>query len=109
MACLGIQWSQMNITRPLSRRYHANTGTIIFNKFTFSTVKVGNFDHLMTFKIVKYFPTVFRQFFYMKMTVYYGTSGIRALTQDFDRRSNIFFKKCWVVDLTLDRPNFDHQ
>jgi len=45
----------------------------------------------------------------MKMTVYYGTSGIRALTQDLDRRSNIFFKKCWVVDLTLDRPNFDHQ
>jgi hypothetical protein len=42
------------------------------------------------------------------MSVYYGTYGIRTLTQGLDRRSTLFFKKCWVVDLTLDRSNFDH-
>jgi hypothetical protein len=33
---------------------------------------------------------------------------VLILTQDLDPRSTIFFKKCWVVDLTLDRSNFDH-
>ncbi len=36
----------------------------------------------------------------MKMSVYYGTSGIQTLRQGLDRTSTIFFKKCWVVDLT---------
>ncbi len=75
------------------------------------TVKMGNFDHLATFKIIlKIFPNSFLTIFYMKMTVCYGTSGIQTLRQGLDRRSTgtIFFKKCWVVDLTLDRSNFDH-
>ncbi len=88
-----------------------NSGTLVIlcTRALLSTVKVGNFDHLATFKIIlKIFPNSFLTIFYMKMSVYYGTSGIQTLGQGLDRRSSIFFKKCWVVDLTLDRSNFDH-
>jgi hypothetical protein len=68
------------------------------------TVKVGNFDHFSTFQsILKLFPNTFLPLFYIEITVYYGTSAILTLTLGFDCRSTIFFKKCWVVDLSLDQ------
>jgi hypothetical protein len=90
---------------------HTGSGRKGYTYSTYGTLKVGNFDHLLTFKIVlKLFPNTLLQFFLHKnpRVIWYYFWDPNLNTRFGCRSTKYFEKKCGVVDLTLDRSNLDH-